>query len=264
MRGHREGEPHIHAARVVLDRACRETARPRRTRRSRRIGCGSRRAAFRGSRRSGRCSPGRSAPGWKPVPTSSSEPTRPRSSTSPLVGSVIRERIFRSVLLPAPFRPMIPDDLARGRCRSRRRGAPRRSSARPRPATMRLAMAAGHRAAPGVASRGIVSVRGRSTAEAVLLTEVASGARLRTSLHRRPSDDIREGPLHPPEIERPRQKKDQRHGRARDQDRARTEPLPRSAQRNPSTTPVMGLSPLSHTGRPAVRSASPTGGSSDR
>ena len=46
--------------------------------------------------------------GWKPVPTSSRLPTRPFSSTRPFVGSVIRDRIFSSVLLPAPLRPMIP------------------------------------------------------------------------------------------------------------------------------------------------------------
>ncbi len=46
--------------------------------------------------------------GWKPVPTSSSEPTRPRSRTRPSVGSVMREMILSSVLLPAPFRPMMP------------------------------------------------------------------------------------------------------------------------------------------------------------
>src|SRR5271157_5042895 len=46
--------------------------------------------------------------GWNPVPTSSRLPTRPWTSTSPSVGSVIRERIFSSVLFPAPLRPMIP------------------------------------------------------------------------------------------------------------------------------------------------------------
>ncbi len=35
-------------------------------------------------------------------------PTRPVMSARPVVGSVIRDRIFSSVLLPAPFRPMIP------------------------------------------------------------------------------------------------------------------------------------------------------------
>ena len=46
--------------------------------------------------------------GWKPVPTSSSEPTRPVTSAQPVVGSVIRERIFSSVLLPAPLWPIRP------------------------------------------------------------------------------------------------------------------------------------------------------------
>ena len=47
--------------------------------------------------------------GWNPVPTSSSAPTRPRRRASPSVGGVIRERIFRSVLLPAPLCPMTPN-----------------------------------------------------------------------------------------------------------------------------------------------------------
>ena len=46
------------------------------------------------------------------MPTSSSEPTRPWSSAQPRVGSVIRERILSSVLLPAPLRPDEADDLA--------------------------------------------------------------------------------------------------------------------------------------------------------
>ena len=46
--------------------------------------------------------------GWKPVPTSSKLETRPWMSISPVVGQVIRERIFSSVLLPAPLRPMMP------------------------------------------------------------------------------------------------------------------------------------------------------------
>ncbi len=46
--------------------------------------------------------------GWKPAPTSSSEATRPRISTRPAVGSVMRERILSSVDLPAPLRPMMP------------------------------------------------------------------------------------------------------------------------------------------------------------
>ena len=50
--------------------------------------------------------------GWKPVPTSSSEPTRPTVSPRPDVGGVMRARIFSSVLLPAPLRPMMPTRLA--------------------------------------------------------------------------------------------------------------------------------------------------------
>jgi hypothetical protein len=39
----------------------------------------------------------------------SSDPTRPpKVSARPLVGSVMRERIFSSVDFPAPLRPMIP------------------------------------------------------------------------------------------------------------------------------------------------------------
>ena len=46
--------------------------------------------------------------GWKPVPTSSSAPTRPRVRETPEVGYVIRASILRSVVLPAPFGPMTP------------------------------------------------------------------------------------------------------------------------------------------------------------
>src|SRR6267143_5959544 len=46
--------------------------------------------------------------GWKPVPTSRREPTRPWISAQPVVGRVMRERIFRRVVLPAPLRPMRP------------------------------------------------------------------------------------------------------------------------------------------------------------
>src|SRR3954453_19012787 len=46
---------------------------------------------------------------WKPVPTSSRAATRPRVLDTPAVGDVILARIFRIVLLPAPFRPTIPN-----------------------------------------------------------------------------------------------------------------------------------------------------------
>ena len=46
--------------------------------------------------------------GWNPVPTSSNEPTRPRSSIRPRVGAVTRVRILSSVDLPAPLGPTMP------------------------------------------------------------------------------------------------------------------------------------------------------------
>ena len=42
------------------------------------------------------------------MPTSSRLATRPVISMRPLVGSVMRERTFKSVDLPAPLRPIIP------------------------------------------------------------------------------------------------------------------------------------------------------------
>ena len=45
--------------------------------------------------------------GWKPVPTSSRLATRPLIATRPSVGSVMRDRILSSVVLPAPLRPMM-------------------------------------------------------------------------------------------------------------------------------------------------------------
>ena len=51
--------------------------------------------------------------GWKPVPTSSRLATRPRILTRPSVGSVMRERILSSVILPAPLRPMMPSTSPR-------------------------------------------------------------------------------------------------------------------------------------------------------
>ena len=45
---------------------------------------------------------------WNPVPTSSSEPTRPRVRQTPSVGVVMPLMTLSSVLLPAPLEPMIP------------------------------------------------------------------------------------------------------------------------------------------------------------
>src|SRR5687768_6879941 len=65
--------------------------------------------------------------GWKPVPTSSRLPTRPCSSTLPVVGTVIRERIFNSVLLPAPFWPTSPTTSPASMLKSTPRSAQMRS-----------------------------------------------------------------------------------------------------------------------------------------
>src|SRR6266487_1194527 len=52
---------------------------------------------------------------WNPVPTSSKHPTRPKSRASPAVGSVIRLSTLKSVLLPAPLRPITPSTSPRRR-----------------------------------------------------------------------------------------------------------------------------------------------------
>ena len=46
--------------------------------------------------------------GWKPMPSSSSEATLPRTVTAPAVGEVTPESSLSRVLLPAPFSPTIP------------------------------------------------------------------------------------------------------------------------------------------------------------
>src|SRR4051812_6354378 len=51
--------------------------------------------------------------GWKPVPTSRIELTRPAISAYPSVGSVMRARIERSVDFPAPFGPITPSTSPR-------------------------------------------------------------------------------------------------------------------------------------------------------
>ena len=47
--------------------------------------------------------------GWKPAPSSSSEPMRPSALTRPAVGLMIPAISRSSVVLPEPFRPMRPD-----------------------------------------------------------------------------------------------------------------------------------------------------------
>ena len=50
--------------------------------------------------------------GWNPVPTSRSDPTRPRMSARSLEGRVMRAMIFSIVVLPAPLRPISPSGLS--------------------------------------------------------------------------------------------------------------------------------------------------------
>ena len=48
--------------------------------------------------------------GWKPDPSSSSAPTRPRTLTVPRVGRMTPATTLSSVDLPAPFSPITPSD----------------------------------------------------------------------------------------------------------------------------------------------------------
>src|SRR5712691_438281 len=78
--------------------------------------------------------------GWKPAPISMSDPRRPLVTKEPEVGTVTRERIFRSVLFPAPFIPINPstsprltEQLTSRRAQNSSRGwtaRPRRRAAR--------------------------------------------------------------------------------------------------------------------------------------
>jgi hypothetical protein len=49
--------------------------------------------------------------GWKPAPSSSSDPIRPPTSTLPEVGLMIPDRSRKSVVLPEPLRPTSPTAL---------------------------------------------------------------------------------------------------------------------------------------------------------
>ncbi len=46
--------------------------------------------------------------GWNPAPSSRRLETWPRTSARPVVGTIVRARIERSVVLPEPLGPMIP------------------------------------------------------------------------------------------------------------------------------------------------------------
>src|SRR2546430_531907 len=56
--------------------------------------------------------------GWKPAPISISEPTRPPTASTPVVGAKIPAMSLSSVDLPDPFRPTIPNASPGRTCRS--------------------------------------------------------------------------------------------------------------------------------------------------
>ena len=107
MGRHREGQPGIHADGVALDRRVDELLDAGEVDDLVEAPAHLDLRSCRGWRRSGRCSRGRVSSGWKPVPTSSRLVTRPSISTRPSVGSVMRDRILSSVVLPAPLWPMM-------------------------------------------------------------------------------------------------------------------------------------------------------------
>src|SRR5918911_368345 len=125
--------------------------------------------------------------GWKPVPTSSSEPTWPVIRTSPRVGAVMRERIFSSVVLPAPLRPITPTAWPRATSK------PTSSSAQisSRRTRCRRSRRKARRASPSSSSR---SVR-KATCSPIAYCF----ARPRTEITR--SDDIGEAPLGAGEVD---------------------------------------------------------------
>src|SRR6476659_354327 len=120
---------------------------------------------------------------WNPVPTSSRLPTRPNNRASPDVGSVMRLSTLKSVLFPAPLRPMTPSTSPCRTSKLTSRSAQSDSSLRrERGWVSRWATSS-----PRVANcrRGPIWYSLESPR-----TEIA-----------RSLEDIREPPLHPPECE---------------------------------------------------------------
>src|SRR6476620_8157214 len=76
--------------------------------------------------------------GWKPAPISISEPTRPPTASVPVDGAKIPASSFRSVDLPDPFGPTIPNawpgEMSRSTSRSAQSSRVRGSSRRRRAA----------------------------------------------------------------------------------------------------------------------------------
>src|SRR5450759_592409 len=167
--------------------------------------------------------------GWKPVPTSSSGRTRPRICTSPNVGSVMRASILSNVLLPAPFRPMIPTTSPAETSKSTSRSA-QKVSGRTRLDTMRFARVLGHRAAPASVSRMVLY-------EPFRLPRRYSFPRSRTrttaSLTNGLSDNIGKRPLHPPKEERARNNHEQSDGSTDEENRPGPRARPKKSPPEP-------------------------------
>ena len=145
--------------------------------------------------------------GWKPVPTSSSEPTRPLMPARPSVGSVIRERILSSVRLAGAVAADNADHLAL---------VDLERDVAERPASKLL----GRRAAALQAHRGarrrprsirsdgrIAPARRRSGSASPSLSVLTATWFI--------SDHVGECPLHAPEVEQARSEQERDHSEAR-------------------------------------------------
>src|SRR5688500_3785506 len=129
--------------------------------------------------------------GWKPVPTSSSAPARPHTCASPEVGSVTPERIFRSVVFPAPLRPMIPSTSPRG---TSKLTPPRAASSPCSGRAVPRARWSAERPPRTIASRRLPWSTSRSPRRYVLLRSRTESAR---------SDDVCKDALQPLEVDEP-------------------------------------------------------------
>ena len=161
------------------------------------------------------------------MPTSSSEPTRPWISAQPVVGSVMRERIFSSVLLPAPLRPMMPTTSPCSTSNETSFSAQIRSPARARPVRGSATAAASD------AERILVRVSRRSRYACARPSGTAcrvrrSADRGLVRAHLRP---LGERPLHAPEVERAA---DENHGRRARRDSDHRPGRRRGAEQRPA------------------------------
>ena len=161
-------------------------------------------------------------------------------STRPSVGSVMRDRILSSVLLPAPLRPMMPTTSPCLTSKETSSQRPDRSSASSAAASPRRSGAQRRRSAvrSAVAQRAVARAR---CADAVLLAEAVATriGQCRSCVTRRPR---RSAPCGGSRAGR-RPAAATTPTATRGQQQRRAAAAPSSAQRKPSTTPVIGLRP---------------------